>query len=416
MLGLDLGPSGVKVVVTRPDGELLGRAVAGYPVSVPAAGRAEADPRDWWTATRRAVQAALAEAGDPPPTVTGLAVAGQTHGVVLADEGGAALRPAIVWPDERAVAEADLFGELPSEYTAPLRNHPSPGMAGPLLCWLAGHEPHSLRCSWWVLQPKDWLRLRLTGRAATDPTDASGTLLFDLARDTWADPLVGKLGLPAGKLPPVRPSAAIAGRLLPGPAAELGLSPGIPVATGAGDTAAALHAAALGPDEALLTIGRSGQWVVPVCTLPGESGPGDGLARLGQRTGLHRAVGDGFYRLAPVPNVGITLDRVRHRLGASWDELYATAARPRSGHAREDRMGSALEAVAALLGQRLDDLRAVGHHPRRAILGGGGAGHPAWRALLEDSLGLPLRPAPAAWLTPAGAARLAAAAAAADGS
>jgi xylulokinase len=447
VLGIDLGTSGVKVLVTTPDGDVLGRASAGYPVRVPAPGLAEADPCDWWAATRRAVRAALAEAGlvgagsvgaglgwggQRRLTVTGLAVAGQMHGVVLVDERGAALRPAILWPDQRAAAEVALYLEMPCDYTAPLRNRPSPGMAGPLLCWLGAWEPNTLRCSWWALQPKDWLRLRLTGQAATDPTDASGTLMFDLARDAWAEPLIEKLGLPREKLPPVRRSAEAAGRLLPGPAAELGLEPGIPVATGAGDTAAALHAAGLGPDEAMLTLGSGGQWVVPVSSPDQEP-----VAA----TNLYRAVGDGCYRLAPVQNVGITLDWVRNLLGATWEELYATAARPRrpgtprfdphltperwnpgatgswSGLTlaceREDLMRSALDGVAGLLRQSLDDLRAAGHAPERAVIGGGGTSHPAWRALLEEALALPLTPAPASWLTPAGAARLAAEAAAA---
>src|SRR5215469_978930 len=120
VLGIDLGTSGVKVLVTTPDGDILGRASAGYQVSVPAPGRAEADPGDWWAATRRAVHAALAEArlvgaasvgaglgwaGQRRLTVTGLAVAGQMHGIVLVDDRGAALRPAILWPDQRATAE-----------------------------------------------------------------------------------------------------------------------------------------------------------------------------------------------------------------------------------------------------------------------------------------------------------------------
>src|SRR5579863_2334607 len=270
VLGIDLGTSGVKVLVTTPDGDVLGRASAGYPVSVPASGLAEADPGNWWAATRRAVHAALAEAGltgagpvgsglgwagQRRLTITGLAIAGQMHGVVLVDERGAALRPAILWLDQRATAEVALYQEMPCDYTAPLRNRPSPGMAGPLLCWLATHEPNTVRCSWWALQPKDWLRLRLTGQAATDPTDASGTLLFDLARNEWADPLIEKLGLPREKLPPVLPSDGGAGSLLAGPAAELGLPPGIPVAVGAADTAAALFAAGLQPDEAMLNLG-----------------------------------------------------------------------------------------------------------------------------------------------------------------
>jgi xylulokinase len=449
VLGIDLGTSGVKVLVTTPDGDVLGRASAGYPVSVPAPGLAEANPCDWWAAARRAVHAALAEArlvgagsvgaglgwaGQRRLTVTGLAVAGQMHGVVLVDERGAALRPAILWLDQRATAEVALYQEVPCDYTAPLRNRPSPGMAGPLLCWLASHEPNTVRCSWWALQPKDWLRLRLTGQAATDPTDASGTLMFDLARDAWAEPLIDKLGLPREKLPPVRRSAEVAGRLLPGPAAELGLEPGIPVATGAGDTAAALYATGLGPDEAMLTLGSGGQWVVPV---PFPSPEREPVAA----TNLYRAVGDGCYRLAPVQNVGITLDWVRNLLGVTWDELYAAAAGPRRPGAprfnphltperwspgatgawtglslasdREDLVRSALDGVAGLLRQRLDDLRAAGHAPARAIIGGGGTSHPAWRALLEETLDLPLTPASASWLTPAGAARLAAEAAAA---
>ncbi len=423
VLGVDLGTSGVKALVATPAGEALGRGVAGYSVQVPGGGRAETAPEEWWHATRTAVRVALAEAGRV--NVTALAVAGQMHGVVLADEAGAPLRPAILWLDQRATAEAVTYAELPCEYTAVLGNRPSPGMAGPLLSWLATHEPWTVRASWWTLQPKDWLRLRLTGQAATDPTDASGTLLFDLARGEWADPLIEKLGLPREKLPPVLPSDGVAGALLAGPAADLGLPPGIPVAVGAADTAAALFATGLRPDEAMLNLGSGGQWAV----LEREFRPAD-------TTNLYRAVGGGYYRLAPVQNVGITLDWVRNLLGATWDELYGTAARPGRGdtlsfdphlsperwnpgatgawtgltlaHEREDLMRSALDGVATLLRRRLEDLRAAGHDPRRVILGGGGTGHPAWRALLEETLGLPLTQAPATWLTPAGAARLAA--------
>ena len=139
VLGIDLGTSGVKVLATSGDGRVLGRAAAAYQVRVPAAGRAETEPEDWWAATRTAVHAALAQAAAEAGrvTVTGLAVAGQMHGVVLTDDRGAALRPAILWLDQRAAAEAAGYADLPSDYTAVLGNRPSPGMAGPVLCWLA---------------------------------------------------------------------------------------------------------------------------------------------------------------------------------------------------------------------------------------------------------------------------------------
>ena len=423
VLGIDLGTSGVKALVASPDGDVLGRGVAGYSVRVPASGRAETAPEDWWLATRAAVREALAEADRV--TVTAMAVAGQMHGLVLVDDRGAPLRPAIVWLDQRATADAATYAELPYEYTAVLGNRPSPGMAGPLLSWLMTHEPCTVRAAWWALQPKDWLRLRLTGRAATDPTDASGTLLFDLERNAWADPLIEKLGLPEEKLPPIGDSADLAGPLLPGPAADLGLCQGIPVAVGAADAAAALFATGLRADEAMLNLGSGGQWVV----LEDAFRPAD-------TTNLYRAVGGGYYRLARVQNVGVTLDWVRNLLGATWGELYDTASCPRRpdaplfdpslsperwnpvatgawtgltlAHEREDLMRSALDGVAGLLRQRLDDLRAAGHAPQRVILGGGGTTSPAWRALLAQTLDLPLRDASTTWLTSTGAVRLAA--------
>ncbi|HEY4465116.1 MAG TPA: FGGY family carbohydrate kinase [Streptosporangiaceae bacterium] len=436
VLGIDLGTSQVKALVMTPDGEILGRGRAGYRVVSPGEGFAETDPAEWWRGTVAAVREALANAS-ADVEVAAVGVDGQMHGVVLADADGAAVRPGILWLDRRAEAEAARYGELPAELTRPLGNQASAGMAGPMLGWLAAHEPDLLRRARWALPPKDWLRMRLTGRAATDPTDASGTLLFDLARGAWAWDLVNALRLPGEKLPPVLGSTEVAGDLLPGPASELGLPPGIPVATGAADTAAALYAAGLGEGAgragpALLTVGTGGQWMVP----EGEFRPAAG-------TNLFAAVGGGFYRLAPVQNAGVALDWVRGVLGVSWQQLYATAARPwradtpvflpylarerwdpatagaweglTLGHDREDLMRGAIEGVAFLLRKRLDDLRAAGHQPETVLLGGGGATHPAWRQLLADVVALPLYPGDTSWLSAAGAARSAAAAAGMEG-
>ena len=427
VLGVDLGTSSVKALVAGLDGEMLGRGTAEHAVLVPGAGLAESDPEDWWRATCAAVRAALDASEDADVARIGLA--GQMHGVVLTGPDGVARRPAILWLDQRAVAAVGEYESLPAELTAPLGNRASAGMAGPILRWLAAHEGPLLGSARWALQPKDWLRLRLTGEAETDPTDASGTLLFDLAAGAWAAGLIDALGLPGEKLPPIRECAQVAGELLPGPAAELGLRRGLPVVTGAADTAAALFAAGLAADEAMLTLGSGGQWAVPEAALPGLP-PAAG-------TNLYRAVGDGYYRLAPVQNVGVTLNWVRALLGLSWDELYATAAGPRrpdqpafepyltaerwqpratgSGawtgltlaHGRGDLARSALDGIADLLRQRLEELRAAGAAPRRVILGGGGAAHPAWRGLLADRLALPVRLAPAGPLTASGAARLA---------
>jgi xylulokinase len=436
VLGIDLGTSQVKALLCAPDGTALGQGTAGYQVSTPVQGWAETDPEDWWHATRAAVRSA---AGPARAEVAALAAVGQMHGLVLSSERAGVLRPGILWLDRRASAETDDYRRLPAHLLDRLGNAPSAGMAGPILLWLSRHEPDAYARARWMLQPKDWLRL--TGEAGTDPTDASGTLLFDAGRGGWATDVAGALGLRTDLLPAIRPSAEIAGNLLPGPAEQLGLRPGLPVAAGAADTAASLLAARL-PDRSwgLLTLGTGGQLIVPA---------GQARADPGGTTNLFRSVDGGSYRLAGAQNVGVTLDWVRRTLGASWDELYGTAERPwpadvqgvegfqgvpvflpylagerwdddgtggawtglRLAHRRDDLMRAALEGVAFLLRGKLDDMRAAGCAPAKIQLAGGGSQHPAWRRLLADALALPLYPSGARWLTARGAARIAATAA-----
>jgi xylulokinase len=450
VLGIDLGTSQVKALLCARDGSILGQGLAGYQVSTPRPGWAEVDADQWWLATRTAVRSAV---GHVPAEVVSLAIAGQMHGLILVTERSGLLRAPIIWLDRRASAEVADYQRLPADLRARLGNAPSAGMAGPLLLWMSRHEPDAYRLARWMLQPKDWLRLRLTGQVATDPTDASGTLLFDLARGAWATDVARALGLRADLLPEIRPPAEMAGPLLPDAAEQLGLRPGVPVATGAADTAASLLAARLPAATGLpaadrwglLTLGTGGQLIVPV---PADSG----RAELSGTTNLFRSVDGGTYRLAGAQNVGVTLDWVRRMLGASWDELYGTAARPwradtpvflpqlagerwddRGGvnpggrppgtppeggawigltlaHERSDLMRAALEGVAFLLRGKLSDMRAAGCAPAKIRLAGGGSRHPAWRQLLADVLAVPLYPAGTGWLTACGAAQIAAAA------
>jgi xylulokinase len=455
VLGLDLGTSQVKALLCTPDGTALGQGTAGYQVATPRPGWAETNPEHWWQAACTAVRAA---AGPAPAEVAGLAVAGQMHGVILCTERAVALRPAITWLDRRAEAEADDYRRLPRDLRARLGNAPSAGMAGPIVLWLSRHEPDVYWQARWMLQPKDWLRLRLTGQPATDPTDASGTLLFDLARGQWARDVALALGLRTDFLPVIRSPAEIAGRLLPAAANDLGLRAGLPVAIGAADTAASLLAAHLPPGRGLLTLGTGGQLITPVAAdsdIPFPDNPDPGSAvpdnpdpgpavpdnpDPGGTVNLFRSADGGTYRLAAAQNVGVTLDWVRQTLLASWDELYGTAARPwredtpvflpylagerwdyrgtggawtglTLAHQREDLLRAALEGVAFLLRGRLDDLRTTAAPSPAALqLAGGGSRPSAWRQLLADALGVPLYPAGQGWLTARGAALLAAAA------
>src|SRR5918995_6781154 len=236
LFGLDLGTSSVKALLLTDDGAVLGEGSASYAVSAPRPGGAESSPEDWWEAV---VEATVSAVGLRGAEVTALGLSGQMHGVVLTDERGLPLRSAVLWADARSGGELAAYRELDGDLDRRLANPPAVGMAGPSLLWLRDQEPGVFTSARWALQPKDWLRLRLTGEAAAEPSDASATLLYDLRHDDWDHPVVETLGLRPSLLAPLVASADVAGTLTREAAESLGLRAGLPVAAGGGDTPAA---------------------------------------------------------------------------------------------------------------------------------------------------------------------------------
>ena len=235
LVGIDVGTSGVKALAISPDGEVVARAEEEYSLSIPRPGWAEQDPDDWWRATERAL-AAL-----PPAAAIGLS--GQMHGLVALDERDRVLRPAILWNDQRTAAEcAELEKRIGLDRLIALTgNRALPGFTAPKLLWLRKHEPDVYARIAHVLLPKDYIRLRLTGERATDVADASGTLLFDVARRRWSDDVLDALELPRAWLP------------------EVFESPDVPGAPGAGDQAAgALGVGIDRPGPVSVVLGTSG--------------------------------------------------------------------------------------------------------------------------------------------------------------
>ncbi|MCU9952836.1 FGGY family carbohydrate kinase, partial [Burkholderia sp. BKH01] len=237
LLGIDLGTGSVKLVTLDADG--VERAVASepYALSSPRPGWAEIAPDAWWQALVRA--AARLPAGERAQ-VAAIGFSGQMHGVVLIDAAGQPVRPALLWPDTRAVREADASdwsvagspaAGLPVAGSPVAPNPVAPGMAGPLLRWLAAHEPDALRAARWAVQPKDWLRIALGGDVAADPSDACATALAT-PDGAWDTALIDALGLPADRFAPVHVSTARCGTLGAQAAAALGLPAGVPLATG----------------------------------------------------------------------------------------------------------------------------------------------------------------------------------------
>src|SRR5262245_7333839 len=226
LVGLDVGTTGVKAIAITPEGEVVARAENGYPLATPRPGWAEQDPDDWW----RAADAALAEIS-AGREVAGIGLSGQMHGLVTLDEAGLVVRPAILWNDQRTGAECEeIEGAVGLERLIELTgNRALPGFTAPKLVWLRRHEPQAYARVARICLPKDYVRLRLTGSWAIDVADASGTLLFDVARRRWSDEVIEALELPPDWLPPALESPAVSGET----------EGGIPVAAGAGDQAAA---------------------------------------------------------------------------------------------------------------------------------------------------------------------------------
>ena len=392
-------------------GAVLSQASAGYPVTSVMAGHAESEPAGWWSAVTACAREAIRAAGARPAAI---GLSGQMHGLVMTSAEGRAVRPALLWADSRATGSLRAYRLLGPGALARLANPLAPGMTGPMLMWVAENEPRVYRDACWALSPKDWIRARLTGEFHAEPSDASATLLYDLMGDRWDLELVSALGLDADLLAPLLPSAgAPAGRLTAGAAAELGLSAGIPVAAGAGDTAAAAVGTGIADGDVQLTIGTGAQVIRPISAPVSRADAGINLYR--------SATPHGWYHMGATISAGLSLNWVRGILTATWEELYASADPPAqpgtdpifvphlSGERApyfdpalrgswtglslaDDRtalLRSGLEGAAFAIRDALEALLG-GHHPPYLRLAGGGTLAAGWRQLLADVLGLPL--------------------------
>ena len=409
VLGIDLGTSSTKAVLLDATGAELNSASVPVQLSRPRPGWVESDPEDWWLSVKTAVGRVLAAR---QAEVGAIGLSGQMHGVVLARSDGTSARPAMLWLDRRAEASLGAYRGLAPHTLAVLGNPLIPGMAGPMLHWLSSHAPSLLRDAEWALQPKDWLRLRLVKRGGSEPSDASGTLLFDIFENTWALPVIEALGLPARLLAPLGASDAVAGGLDGPIARELGLPSGIPVAFGSADTAAALVGTGLlevGPIQ--LTVGSAAQ----VVTLRTQPDPDPDLRYHVFATALPGR----WYAMAAVQVAGVALSWALGAFNATWEEAYevldsapsdslspplfiphlAGARSPSMNtsaqagflgldlrHGRADMLRAVFEGVAFSIAEAADALPEF-VDTAALYLAGGGSLHQSWRQLLCDLLG-----------------------------
>jgi xylulokinase len=260
LLGIDIGTSGCKALLIDGEGVVLASHTETYGLSQPRPGWTEQDPASWIDGARAAVAAVLAER--PEAELAAVGLSGQMHGLTPLDAGHKVLRPAILWNDQRNGAECDAITECAGGIQGLLartNNRMLVGYTGGKIIWMRDHEPDLFGRLRHVVNPKDYLRLVLTGEIATEVSDASGTGLFDTRERRWASGLLELLDLDAAILPPCHESHVVSGKVGRSGAALFGIPEGTPVVGGGGDSVIqTIGSGVITPGALQTTIGTAG--------------------------------------------------------------------------------------------------------------------------------------------------------------
>ncbi len=240
-LGIDIGTSGTKTIAIDARGRILADATRAYPLHHPRPLWSEQDPEDWWKATVHTMRSVVRQLKKRAGDVRAIGLSGQMHGSVFLNDKHRVIRPAILWNDQRTQQECEEIERRAGGRRKLIQMVANPALTGftaPKILWLRNHEPRHFDQTRKILLPKDEIRRRLTGQFATEMSDASGTLLLDVARRRWSRQLLSKLELDEGLLAQPYESQEVTGQLTKQAAKTLGLSTDCVVVGGAGDCAA----------------------------------------------------------------------------------------------------------------------------------------------------------------------------------
>jgi xylulokinase len=437
VIGIDLGTASLKALVVDERGKVFAKAARAYSFKSPCPGWAEQDGEDWYRALSEALREVISQTEGGAKEVKALALSGQMHGAALLDENRALLRPVILHCDTRSSEQvaklSAFFAEKGLENAS--YNPVYTGFLLPSLLWAREHEGEIYQRTRAVCLPKDYINLRLTGELASDFSDASGTLAFDVPEFRWTG--LDALGLPAALFPRCQASAEIIGRITKAAAADTGLAEGTPVAAGGADQVMqAAGNGAVRPGEATVNIGSSGQ----VCFQSARAEKGADAA-LNTFCGFRRGA---WITMGATMSAGLALSWFAKNMAClECRELDALAARAAPGaggvlflpylngertpHLRPDLraaflgagLGAAkaefaravLEGVAFSLRECIELCAAKGLRAQEYIASGGGARSELWLSIQADVYGAPLKTAECEEQAALGAAVTAAAAA-----
>lgn len=262
LMGIDIGTTGCKTILVDNMGTVVAREIEGYPFYSPKHGWAEQNPQDWWEAVKKTIGKITKSHIEEIKNLRGIGLSGQMHGLVALDESSSVVRPAILWNDQRTEKQCnDIYEKVGGiegllKYT---NNRMLPGYTGGKILWVREQEPDNFKRICKFLNPKDYIRYRLTGEFATEVSDASGTGLFDVKGRAWSNSLLDKLEIPPDWMPQCYESTEISGTVIEQQSRGLGLPDSLPVVGGGGDSVIqTLGTGVIKSDVLMTTIGTAG--------------------------------------------------------------------------------------------------------------------------------------------------------------
>jgi len=431
ILGLDIGTSGCKVLALDESGHILATAVEEYPLYTPQPGWSEQNPEDWWQGVVTGIKKVINKI--PEQKICAIGLSGQMHGMVALDADHNVVRNAILWNDQRTGKQCEEITELAGGLKSLLsytNNQMLTGFTGGKILWMKENEPENYKKTEIILNPKDFIRYKLSGEYITEVSDASGTGLFHVKERRWAFDLIEKIGLRASLFPKVVESTAAAGKVSHTAAELTGIPEGTVISGGGGD--AVISTTGLGlikPGRVGITLGTSG---VVAMGLPTYMENPDGLLQVScnNAPGTYHAMGvtlsaagsyqwfrnalcefeieqgkafgkSAFYlldKIAQETNAGsdgliflpyLMGERAPINDPAATGAFLGITARHSKGHFAR----AVMEGVAFSLKQVYDLIMSVNPdvRPSEIVLAGGGANSKIWRQIFADIFDLPVR-------------------------
>jgi xylulokinase len=420
LLGLDISTTGAKALIIDEGGKVIASHTTPQPISHPFPLWSEQNPADWWDGISTSIRAALRESGISGQEIASVGLTGQMHGLVLLDEDGEVLRPAILWNDQRTQAQCDEITQKIGfmrliELTG---NQALTGFTAPKVLWVRQHEPEVYAAARHILLPKDYIRYKLTGVYAMDMADAAGTSLLNVEKREWSSEVLNALEIPAEWLPALYEGPEVTAQVSAAAAEETGLAAGTPVIGGGGDQAAgAVGVGAVQPGIISLVVGTSGVVFAPLDRYAYEPD--------GRLHAFCHSVPDMWHFMGVMLSAAGSLQWYRDTLAESesFDALTAPAADIPPGsdgliflpyltgertphpdplargafigltarHTRAHMTRAVLEGVAFGLKDAFALIAQAGLPDKIEVrVSGGGAKSPLWRQILADVIGAPL--------------------------